>query len=191
MSQSGEHSALSLLNGLRGSQTHQQHTITFARQKYNFSGASLLPSPVSARGRVSYPEPASTGSGLWVLQTGKETEPRVFFHPQHLRDSALSLREQGICAVWPGLLQDQWWPQGGRLCTPFFGEQKLASRAPSEQCLGYSLNTGGRKGFPSCRCCNDTTPRCLCVWESLVGRGSTARGQGSGHSSPGRLRVLA
>ena len=31
-----------------------------------------------------------------------------------------------------------------------------------EQCLGYSLNTGGRKGFPSCRCCNDTTPRS--VW---------------------------
>ena len=133
-----------------------------SREHRFLPSSSLLPSPVSASGRVSYPGPTSTGSGLWVLQTGKETEPRIFFHPQHLRDSALTLRERGICAVWPGLLQDQRWPQGGRLCTPFFGEQRLASRAPSEQCLGYSLNTGGRRGFPSCRCCNDTSLRS--VW---------------------------
>lgn len=109
--------------------------------------SNLLPSPVSASGRFSYPGPASTGSGLWVLQTGKETEPRILFHPQHLRDSALSLREQGVCAVWPGLVQDQRWPQGGRLCTPFFGEQRPASRAPSEQYLGVASTREGERAF--------------------------------------------
>ena len=118
-----------------------------SREHRFFPSSSLLPSPVSARGRVSYPEPASTGSGLWVLQTGKETEPRVFFHPQHLRDSALSLREQGICAVWPGLLQDQWWPQGGRLCTPFFGEQKLASELLLNSVWGTASIQEGERAF--------------------------------------------
>lgn len=121
----------------------------------------LLPSQPAAR---------SLTLGLPVLardcgsykQERKQSLGFFFFFTPSISETPLSLRERGICAVWPGLLQDQRWPQGGRLCPPFFGEQMPAPRAPSERCLGCSLSTGGRKGFPACRCCNDARPRS--VW---------------------------
>ena len=113
------------------------------------AGFLTLGLPVLARDCGSYKQERKQSLGFFFF----------FFFTPSISETALSLRERGICAVWPGLLQDPRWPQGGRLCPPFFGEQISAPRAHSERCLGCSLNTGGRKGFPVRRCCNDTRPR--------------------------------